>query len=275
MSEFNYVVKISLLVLIFSGASLVVQAQDLTEGWAARQVLSREEARSENAFRHKINFFFGTYWNATRERLMAAKIEIKNLKASGKLARAKKLAESNEFRKMKIEDMKERAYITNEYGLFALEYVNEKGLENLDRREKIFVEKAIYRSLSGPVANRVGYKRLLMTPEGRKRLDTMLTKVMTDYQDITNQQDFFASMQLPKELRKLSGAEGEDSKKQRIASFCNVANKTFEKYAAKQKSIRASGVGSYGVSNENPNLVKMSCEEKRLVVYKMIASVSK
>ncbi|MEL7146798.1 MAG: hypothetical protein AAFO69_10550 [Bacteroidota bacterium] len=249
--------------------------QDLTESWAARQVMSREEAKRENAFRHKINFFFGSYWNTSREQLTSAKIQIKNLKASGKMAKAKKLSQSAEFRKMQVADMKERAYISNEYGLFALEYVAEKGVNNLDRRERIFVEKAIYRSLSGPIANRVGYKKLLSNEEGRSRLNTLLSKVITDYQDITDQQDFFNAMKLPKPLREMMEQTDSSSGEQKIASFCHAATETFEKYAEKQKAIKELGVGSSGISYDNPELIKMSCEDKRLIVYKMIAGISK
>lgn len=274
MHRRNFLLALFILSLIASG-SFQLQAQDLTESWAARQVMSREDAKRENAFRHKINFFFGTYWNTSRENLMSAKIQIKNLKASGKMAKANKLTDSNEFRKMKIDDMRERAYIANEYGLFALEYVAEKGMDNIDRREKIFVEKAIYRSLSGPIANRVGYKKLMTTEDGRIRLNTLLSKVITDYQDITGQDDFFSSMKLPKALREAINSSGGTTGEQKIASFCHAATETFEKYAADQKAIRDLGVGSYGVKNENSELIKMSCEDKRLIVYKLIAGISK
>ena len=268
-------ILIAVAVMMLSMLASEVSGQDLTESWAARQVMSREEAKLENAFRHKINFFFGSYWNTTREQLMAAKIQIKNLEASGKLSKAKKLAESHEFRKMTIEDMKERAYIANEYGLFALEYTAQKGLDNIGRREKIFVEKAIYRSLSGPVANRVGYKKLMVTKEGQVRLNSMLTKVITDYQEITGQHDFFAAMKLPRELKDANDHFGSASDEQKIASFCHAATETFDQYAATQKAVRDLGVGSYGVQNSNPELIKMSCEDKRLIVYKMIAGIGR
>lgn len=259
----------------YTASASFTLAQDLTDSWAARQVKSKEAAKRENAFRHKINFFFGNYWNVSQEPLMAAKIQIKNLKASGKLTKAKKLQESGEYQEMILNDLKERAYIANEYGLFSIEYAAEKGYKNLETKERIFVEKAIYRSLSGPIANRVGYKKLLTTESGQVRLTSMLTKIVTDYQSRIEQDNYFSALELPTNIREIVEQSMNDPYEKRIVMFCDAATETFNEYAADQKEIRELNVGSYGPKLENPELVRMSCEDKRVIIYKKIALASR
>ncbi|MEL6559683.1 MAG: hypothetical protein AAFQ94_15940 [Bacteroidota bacterium] len=262
-------------VVILVFGNMESKAQDLTESWKARQVMSKEDARKENAYRHKINFFFGKYWNTSRESLMAAKIQIKNLKASGKLSKAKKLENSNEYYEMILSDLKERAYIANEYGLFSIDYTAEKGYSSLESAERIFIEKAIYRSLSGPVANRIGYKRLLGTESGQDRLKTMLTDIIADYQSKIDQKDYFETLDLPKNIKAMIEQSMNEPSNQRIAMFCNAATETFNEYAADQKEIRELNVGRQGPKLENPELVRMSCEDKRVIIYKKIALASR
>lgn len=275
MVNFKNLFTFFILVISFVLSNVSVKAQDLTESWKARQVMSKEEAKRENAYRHKINFFFGNYWNTSREPLMAATIEIKNLKASGKLNKAKKLENSNEYYEMVLNDLKERAYIANEYGLFSINYVAEKGYPNLESEERIFIEKAVYRSLSGPEANRIGYKKLLKTATGQDRLKTMLINIITDYQSKIDQQDYFGTLDLPKNIRAIVEQSMNQPSEKKIAMFCNAATETFNEYAADQKEIRELNVGRSGPRLESPELVKMSCEDKRVIIYKKIALASR
>ena len=274
MLKLGKIIFLILITVFLTDISHTAAAQDLTESWAVRQVKSKEEAKKENAYRHKINFFFGHYWNVTRERLMAANIQIKNLKASGKLNKAKKLQESTEYYDLWLDDLKERAYIANEYGLFSVDYTTEKGYENLIPKEKIFVEKAIYRSLSGPVANKVGYKNLLKTESGQSRLRNLLTEIIDDYQKSIDKDNYFSTLELPDNIRSLVDKSMNESSSQKIASFCEAATATFDEYAQDQKEIRELNVGSYGMKMENSELVKMSCEDKRVIIYKKIALAS-
>lgn len=275
MIKFNKLFILTLFTLLLSAPFSQIIGQDLTESWAVRQVKSKEEAKKENLYRHKINFFFGKYWNVSSERLKIANVKIKNLKASGKLAKAKKLSESAEYHSIKLADLKERAYIANEYGLFSVDYAAETGYDQLNSRERIFVEKAIYRSLSGPVSNRIGYKNLLKTDEGQDRLRGLLRKVISDYQSSIRERDYFNSLDLPEDIRVLVDKSFTESNSQKIISFCDAATATFDEYAKDQKEIRELNVGSYGMKMENSALVSMSCEEKRVIIYKKIALASR
>ncbi len=273
-------IKINLVgVIIGSGlilSSLSVDAQSLSESWKVRKIRDKEVVKEETAYRNKINFFFGNYWNSSHNKLKKLRIAVKNYKASGKKSKALKLRNSDTFLKYANLDLKERAYIAHEYGLFSIDYVGLKGIENLTPKEEIFINTSIYRSLSGPIANKVGYKSLLQTTDGQEKLKEMLSKIISDHEVKNSGNSELKAPKLSKDLRKQLDINNK-SNHQIITSFCSAAVSTFDKFAAKNKEMRElMGGESWGKSKREENeLVNMSCADKRVVVYKMIAQVSR